>query len=197
MSKRVLILTGDGAEVLEVYYPLYRVKEEGYEAVVAAPRRKVLNTVCHDFIDGWDTFTEKPAHLLAADISFADVDPSQFDAVLIPGGRAPEFIRNDAELPRILQHFLDADKPIGAICHGAQVFLSLKDRTYFRGRTMTAYNACKLEVESLGAEYASETLHVDGNLVSGHAWPDLPGFMREFLSLLGRTSDKEAASSVQ
>ncbi|OXS60378.1 peptidase [Cohnella sp. CIP 111063] len=196
MSKRVLIVTGDGAEVLEVYYPLYRVKEEGYEAVVAAPKKKTLHTVCHDFVEGWDTYTEKPAHLLAADIAFEDVAPADYDALIIPGGRAPEFIRNDPELPRIVQHFLDADKPVGAICHGAQVFLALPNRSYFEGKTLTAYNACKLEVESLGAEYASETLHVDGKLVTGHAWPDLPGFMREFLNLLGRTSDKEVSPSV-
>ncbi|MGO4549137.1 DJ-1/PfpI family protein [Paenibacillus sp. 2TAB23] len=195
MSKRVLILTGDGAEVLEVYYPFYRLKEEGYEAVIASPRKKILNTVCHDFIEGWDTYSEKPAHLLPSDIAFADVEPADYDALIIPGGRAPEFIRNDPDLPRIVQHFLEADKPVGAICHGAQVFLALPDRSYFKGRTLTAYNACKLEVESLGAEYASETLHVDGNLVSGHAWPDLPGFMREFLNLLGRTSNKELTST--
>jgi len=194
MSKRVLIVTGDGAEVLEVYYPLYRVIEEGYEAVVASPKKKTLHTVCHDFVEGWDTYTEKPAHLLAADIAFEDVAPADYDALIIPGGRAPEFIRNHPELPRIVQHFLDADKPVGAICHGAQVFLALPNRDYFKGKTLTAYNACKLEVESLGAQYASETLHVDGKLVTGHAWPDLPGFMREFLNLLGRTSNKVSAN---
>jgi len=196
MSKKVLILTGDGAEVLEVYYPLYRIKEEGYEAVVASPKKKVLHTVCHDFVDGWDTYTEKPAHQLASDVAFADVDPSAYDALIIPGGRAPEFIRNDADLPRIVRHFLDADKPVGAICHGAQVFLALGDRSYFEGRTLSAYTACRLEVESLGATYASGTLHVDGRLVTGHAWPDLPGFMREFLNLLRQPSAKETASSL-
>jgi len=196
MSKRVLILTGDGAEVLEVYYPLYRVKEEGYEAVVAAPRKKTLHTVCHDFVEGWDTYTEKPAHQLPADIAFADVEPASFDALIIPGGRAPEFIRNDPELPRILRHFLENDKPVGAICHGAQLFLALADRSFFAGRTMTAYTACKLEVEALGAQYASGTLHVDGRLVTGHAWPDLPGFMREFLNLLRQPSGKELSASL-
>ncbi|MBW5448818.1 peptidase [Cohnella sp. CFH 77786] len=186
MSKRVLILTGDGAEVLEVYYPYFRVKEEGYEAVIAAPKKQTLNTVCHDFVENWETYTEKPAHRLPCDIAFADVEPSDYDALIIPGGRAPEYIRSDADLPRIVKHFLDTDKPIGAICHGAQVFLALKDRTYFEGRTLSAYNACRLEVEALGAQYADGTLHVDGNIVSGHAWPDLPGFMREFLNLLGQ-----------
>jgi len=75
------------------------------------------------------------------------------------------------------------------------VFLALKDRSYFEGRTLSAYNACKPDVESLGANYASQTLHVDGKLVSGHAWPDLPGFMREFLHLLRQPSNKELSSS--
>ncbi|MEK0313102.1 DJ-1/PfpI family protein [Cohnella sp. 56] len=196
MSKRVLILTGDGAEVLEVYYPMYRLKEEGFDAVIAAPQQKMLHTVCHDFVEGWDTYTEKPAHLLPADIAFADVDPAAYDALIIPGGRAPEFIRNDPDLPRILKHFLDADKPIGSICHGAQVFLALRNRSSLEGRSMTAYSACKLEVESLGATYADETLHVDGRLVSGHAWPDLPGFMREFLSLLRHPADRTLSPSL-
>lgn len=193
MSNKVLIVTGDAAEVLEIYYPYYRLLEDNYEAVIASPKKKTLHTVVHDFIDGWDTYTEKPAHQLESHISFADVDPSEYAALLIPGGRAPEYIRSDADLPRIIQHFLDADKPVGAICHGAQVFLSLPDTSYFEGRTLTAYNACRLDVERLGATYAEGTLHVDGKLVSGHAWPDLPGFMREFLRLVREDADQSAS----
>ncbi|SFE45024.1 protease I [Paenibacillus catalpae] len=194
MSNKVLIVTGDAAEVLEVYYPYYRLLEEGYEAVIASPTQKTLHTVCHDFIDGWDTYTEKPAHQLQSHLGFTDVEPSEYAAILIPGGRAPEYIRGNAELPRILQHFIDADKPIGAICHGAQVFLALPDYSYFNGRTMTSYNASRLEVERLGACYADETLHVDGKLVTGHAWPDLPGFMREFLKLVREDAAKAASA---
>jgi len=184
MTKKILILTGDAAEVLEVYYPYFRIQEEGYEPVVAAPTRKKLNTVVHDFVDGWETYSEKPGHLLQANISFAEVEPSEYAGLVVPGGRAPEYIRNDEQVPRILRHFLETDKPVGAICHAVQVFAALKDTDYFRGRTMTAYTACRLDVEKLGARYADDTLHVDGKLVTGHAWPDLPGFMREFLRLL-------------
>ncbi|XEC94231.1 DJ-1/PfpI family protein [Paenibacillus tarimensis] len=184
MSKKILILTGDAAEVLEVYYPFFRIQEEGYEAVIAAPSKKVLHTVVHDFVEGWETYTEKPGHLLQANIAFADVEPAEYDGVIIPGGRAPEYIRTNEHVPRILRYFLESDKPVGAICHAAQVFASLKDTSFFEGRTMSAYNACRLDVEQLGARYAPDTLHVDGKLVSGHAWPDLPGFMREFLRLV-------------
>jgi len=184
MSKKILILTGDAAEVLEVYYPFFRIQEEGYEPVIAAPSKKTLHTVVHDFVEGWETYTEKPAHLLQAHIAFADVEPSEYAGVVIPGGRAPEYIRSNEHLPRILSHFLEEDKPVGAICHAVQVFASLQDTSYFQGRTMSAYNACRLDVERLGARYAEGTLHVDGRLVTGHAWPDLPGFMREFLQLV-------------
>ncbi|KRE83950.1 peptidase [Paenibacillus sp. Soil766] len=184
MSKRILFLTGDAVEVLEVYYPYYRVLEEGYDAVIASPAKKVLRTVVHDFVEDWETYTEKPGHLLPSHVAFADVDPSKYDGLIIPGGRAPEYIRSNEDVPRILRHFLEADKPIGSICHGALLFAALKDNSFFEGRTMTAYHACRLDVEALGATYAKDTLHVDGKLVSGHAWPDLPGFMREFLKLL-------------
>jgi protease I len=184
MSKKVLFLAGDAVEVLEIYYPYYRVQEEGYEAVIAAPSKKVLNTVCHDFVAGWETYTEKPAHLIQADIAFADVNPEDYDAVFIPGGRAPEQIRTNPELPRILSHFIDTDKPIGTICHAALVFACLPDKSYFTDRIFKAYTACQLDVEALGATYPEEMVAVDGNLVSGHAWPDLPGVLRAFLQLV-------------
>ncbi|GLV13166.1 protease [Alicyclobacillus hesperidum] len=181
MPKRVLILTGDAVEALEVYYPYYRLLEGGVEAVIAAPTKKTLHTVVHDFTD-WETYTEKPGYLLQADMAFADVQPESFDGIIIPGGRAPEYIRLNEHIPRILNHFLVANKPVGAICHAAQVLEVVREQ--LQGRTLTAYIACKPSVEAMGAHYATQTLYVDGNLVSGHAWPDLPGFMREFMKLL-------------
>jgi len=180
LSKKILILTGDAAESLEVYYPYFRVLEEGYEAVIAAPSVKTLRTVVHDF-EGWDTYTEKPGYQLNAHIAFSEVDPAAYDGLIIPGGRAPEYIRLEDNVPRIVSHFFEANKPVGAICHAALILSVVGNRSYFEGRSMTAYSACKPDVESLGATYAKETLCVDGNIVSGHAWPDLPGFMREFL----------------
>lgn len=183
MSDKVLIVTGDAVEALEVYYPYYRVLEEGYEAVIASPKKKLLRTVVHDF-EGWDTYTEKPGYQLDSHLSFAEVRPEEYKGLIIPGGRAPEYIRLDPHLPAILKHFFETGKPVGAICHAVLVLSILKDSGYFAGRTMTAYTACRPDVEALGARYADATLHVDGNLVTGHAWPDLPGFMREFMKLL-------------
>lgn len=183
MSKRILILTGDTVEALEVYYPYFRLLEEGYEAVIASPKRKVLRTVVHDF-EGLETYTEKPGYLLGSHISFSEVIPEQYSGLIIPGGRAPEHIRLDKHIPRIVSHFFDSNKPVGAICHAVLVLVALNNKWYFKGRTMTAYPACHFDVEYLGAIYTSQTPFVDGNLVSGQSWPDLPGFMREFLKLV-------------
>ncbi|GEC91776.1 MULTISPECIES: DJ-1/PfpI family protein [Brevibacillus] len=182
MSKKVLIVTGDAVEALEVFYPYYRCLEEGYETVIAAPSVKTLHTVCHDFEAHSATYTEKPAYQLPAHVAFSDINPEAFDALIIPGGRAPEHIRLNEHLKPIVAHFFETNKPVAAICHGSQVLTIVRE--HLAGREITAYQACRPDVEACGAIYQTETLHVDRNLVSGHAWPDLPGFMREFLHLL-------------
>src|SRR3954452_7557656 len=107
---KVLMLAGDAAESLEVMYPSQRLLEEGYEVVIAAPSKKTLQFVVHDFVDGYDTYTEKPGYTWPADVAFADVDPADYAALVIPGGRAPEYIRNDADVKRIVEHFFSQEK---------------------------------------------------------------------------------------
>lgn len=179
MSKKILIIAGDAVEALEIYYPYYRCLEEGYDTTIAAPSVKKIQTVIHDFIDGVDTYTEKPGYGLDATAAFADINPSDYDGLIIPGGRAPEYIRLDEHVPMIVKHFFEANKPVAAVCHAAQIFAVIPE--VIQGRSLTAYIACKPEVKAAGATYIDETLHTDGNLVSGHAWPDLPGLMREFI----------------
>jgi protease I len=104
---KVLIITGDAAESLEVMYPYQRLLEEGYQVDIAAPSVKKLQFVVHDFTDGFDTYTEKPGYTWPADIAFADVDPADYVALVIPGGRAPEYIRNDPDVQRIVRHFMN------------------------------------------------------------------------------------------
>lgn len=133
--------------------------------MIASPTKKILRTVVHDF-EGWDTYTEKPGYQIESNIAFEDVDPTQYEGLIIPGGRVPEYIRLDENIPRIVSHFFDAEKPVGAICHAALVQGALKNNKYFEGRTMIAYTACRLDVENLGATYTTDTLHVDGNIVS-------------------------------
>src|SRR6476620_2050091 len=109
MAAKILIVTGDAAESLEVLYPYQRLREEGYDVHIAAPARKTLRFVVHDFEPGFDTYTEKPGYTWPADLAFSVVDP---------GGRAPEYLRNDAELRKLLKAFFDSDRPVAQICHG-------------------------------------------------------------------------------
>lgn len=181
MAKKVLILIGDAVESLEIYYPYYRCLEEGIEATIAASEKRKIHTVVHDFTD-WETYTEKPGYLIDAHITFSDVNPNDYDGLIIPGGRSPEHIRMNEHVPKIVSHFFEANKPIASVCHGSLVLTTVPE--HIKGREMTAYIACKPEVEAAGCTYIDELLHEDENLVSGHAWPDLPGVMKMFLEKL-------------
>lgn len=175
---KILIMTGDAAEDLEVLYPYQRLLEEGYEVDVAAPTVKKLQFVVHDFVDGFDTYTEKPGHSWPADVAFADVDPSDYVAVVVPGGRAPEYIRNDPDAQRIIRHFMRADAPVAALCHGP---LLLAAAGTLQGRRSAAYPALRPDVEAAGGEFVDSDAVIDGQLVTGRAWPDHPGWMRAFV----------------
>jgi len=178
---KVLIITGDAAESLEVMYPYQRLKEEGFEVHIAAPRKKVIQAVVHDFEPGFETYTEKPGYRIPADLEFEDVKAEEYAGLVIPGGRAPEWIRNDEALPRIVKHFFETQKPVAAICHAALVLAAFG---LLKGRTITAYPALKPDVENAGARYVDQEVVVDGKLVTSRAWPDHPAFMREFMKLL-------------
>jgi protease I len=193
MPPKVLILTGDAAESLEVMYPYQRLLEEGYDVKIAAPSKKKLQFVVHDFVDGFDTYTEKPGYTWDADLAFADVDPAQFAAVVVPGGRAPEYIRNDADFQRIVKHFFGDDKPVAQICHAP---LALAAAGVLEGRRTAAYPALEPDVKTAGAEFVDGAGVVDGVMVSGRAWPDHPEWMREFIGVLRErapVSKEEAA----
>lgn len=181
MATKVLILTGDAAESLEVMYPYQRLLEEGYEVDIAAPSAKKLQFVVHDFVDGFDTYTEKLGYTWPADVAFADVDPERYAALVIPGGRAPEYIRNDVDCQRIVKHFFAASKPVADLCHGAQV---LAAAGVLNGRRCAAYPAIELDVVAAGAEFVNGEAVVDGVVVSARAWPDHPAWMREFMKIL-------------
>ncbi|HEX8854592.1 MAG TPA: DJ-1/PfpI family protein [Thermoleophilaceae bacterium] len=178
---KVLILTGDAAESLEVMYPYQRLLEEGYEVDIAAPSKKKLQFVVHDFVPEFDTYTEKLGYTWDADLAFADVDPSQYVAVVVPGGRAPEYIRNDEDFKRIVNQFFDDTKPVAQLCHAP---LALAAAGVLRGRRTAAYPALAPDVEAAGAEFVDGDAVVDGVMVSARAWPDHPSWMREFIRVL-------------
>src|SRR2546426_7912569 len=143
--ERVLILTGDAGEELEVYYMLYRFREAGYAVDVAAPRGRRLHLVVHDSEPGLDTYSERPGRRLDAGLAFSEVEPERYAAVVIPGGRAPEVIRNDPDVKRILAHFFDNDLPVGHMCHGVQVPLAFG---YIRGRKTSAFPPLAPDIEA-------------------------------------------------
>jgi protease I len=190
---KVLLLAGDAAESLEVMYPYQRLLEEGYEVHLAGPSKKKLQFVVHDFEDGFDTYTEKPGYTWDADLAFADVDPSDYVALVIPGGRAPEYIRNDPDVQRIIRHFFDQDKPVAQLCHAP---LALAASGVLQGRRTAAYPELEPDVKAAGAEFVDGAGVVDGMMVSARAWPDHPSWMREFIRLLAERApaEREAAT---
>src|SRR3984957_6832142 len=147
---KVLIITGDAAESLEVMYPYQRLLEEGYQVDIAAPSVKKLQFVVHDFVDGFDTYTEKLGYTWPADVAFADVNPADYAALVIPGGRAPEYIRNDKDVQRIVRHFMGSDLPVAQLCHAPLVLAAAGTLT---GRRTAAYPALAPDVGAAGAEY--------------------------------------------
>ncbi|MCW2872284.1 DJ-1/PfpI family protein [Actinacidiphila oryziradicis] len=181
MAAKILIVTGDAAESLEVLYPYQRLREEGYEVHVAAPTAKKLQFVVHDFVDGFDTYTEKPGYTWPADLAFSDVDPGQYVALVIPGGRAPEYLRNDPELRKVTKAFFDADKPVAQICHGPLLTAAVGA---LNGRRVTAYPALEPDMWAAGAAFQDSEAVVDGVLVSARSWPDHSAWMRAFISVL-------------
>jgi protease I len=176
-----LIITGDAAESLEVMYPYQRLLEEGYQVDIAAPAVKKLQFVVHDFVDGFDTYTEKLGYTWPADVAFADVNPADYAALVIPGGRAPEYIRNDKDVQRIVRHFMGSDLPVAQLCHAPLV---LAAAGVLSGRRSAAYPALEPDVIAAGAEFVDAAAVVDGQLVSARAWPDHPAWMREFIQIL-------------
>jgi protease I len=181
---RILMLAGDAAEELDSMYPLFRLREDDHEVVVAAPTTRPVQLVVHDFEPGCDAYTEKPGRRLPVDLAFADVRPEEYQALVIPGGRAPEYIRTDPDVARIVAYFFAHELPVGTICHGPQVPAALG---LLRGRTTAAYPPLKVDVEQAGATFADGPDVVDGAMVSCRGWPDLPQWSRAFLRVLAKS----------
>ena len=182
---RALMLTGDAAEDLDVMYPLYRLREIGWEVDVAAPTRRDVQLVVHDFEAGFDAYSEKPGRRLPVDRAFSELDPERYDALVIPGGRAPEYIRTDPHVRRAVEHFFARDLPVGTICHGPQL-----PAVYglLQGRRTAAFPPLRGDIENAGATFVDAPDVVDGNMVSCRGWPDMPEWSRAFTAVLERTA---------
>lgn len=186
-GKKILMLVGDFVEDYEVMVPFQALLMVGHTVHAVCPDKEAgeqVRTAVHDF-EGDQTYSEKPGHNFTLNATFDEVTAADYDALVIPGGRAPEYIRLDERVLEIVRHFAQANKPIAAICHGAQV---LAAAGVIEGRSCTAYPAVGPDVESAGAEFVAvdvDQVHVDGNLVTAPAWPAHPAWLAAFLKLLG------------
>jgi len=178
---KLLIVTGDGGESYEALYALHRFQEEGWETAVAAPSRRRLNLVMHDFQPGWDTYIERPGYGVDADVDFAGVRVQDYEAVLLLGGRAPEYLRNDEGLLALLRAFDAAGKWIFAICHGIQI---LAAAGLANGKNVTCYHHVKREAELSGGTFVDEQTVRDGRVVTAQTWQSHPQFYREIFAVL-------------
>ncbi len=179
--KRVLILTGDGGEGYEAWYAIHRLREAGHEPVVAATSRRRLHMVMHDFEPGWDTYVERPGYGVNADAAVADLSAVDFDAVLVLGGRAPEYLRHNTHVLRLVGEFAQQDKWLFAICHGIQVFNAAG---VVAGRKVTCYEHVRSEVTQAGGEWRPEQAVRDGRMVTAQTWESHPEFYREVMACL-------------
>lgn len=186
-AKKILMLVGDFVEDYEVMVPFQALQMVGHTVHAMCPDKKegeTVRTAVHDF-EGDQTYSEKPGHNFTLNATFSAVKAEDYDALVIPGGRAPEYIRLNETVLDIVRHFADAGKPIAAICHGAQV---LAAAGVIDGRSCSAYPAVGPDVTRAGGRYVDipvSDAHVDGNLVTAPAWPAHPDWLAKFLKVLG------------
>ena len=186
-SRRLLLLAGDYVEDYEIMVPFQALLFVGYQVDAVCPGKQAadkIRTAIHDF-EGDQTYSEKPGHNFTLNASFAEVDPDKYVGLVIPGGRAPEYLRLNEAVLDIIRSFAHSNKPIAAICHGAQL---LTAAGVLKGRRCSAYPACGPEITAAGGQYVAvpvDQAYVDGNLVTAPAWPAHPAWLREFAKLLG------------
>lgn len=186
-AKKILLLAGDFVEDYEIMVPYQALLAVGHQVHAVCPGKKAgehVMTAIHDF-EGHQTYTEKPGHRFALTHTFDDADPAGYDALLVPGGRAPEYLRLNPAVLEVVRHFARANKPIAAICHGAQLLAAAR---VLEGIRCSAYPACRPEVELAGGRYAEIEVTqavTDRNFVTAPAWPAHPAWIRQFLALLG------------
>lgn len=186
-AKKILMLVGDFGEDYEIMVPFQALLAVGHTVHAVCPDKKAgesVATAIHDF-EGHQTYSEKPGHRFTLNAAFAEVQAADYDALVIPGGRAPEYLRLNPKVLDLVRHFFTAKKPVAAICHGAQL---LAAAGVLEGRTCSAYPACRAEVEIAHGKYAEIAIDgavTDGNLVTAPAWPAHPAWIAQFLQVLG------------
>lgn len=188
-KKKIVFLTGDYAEDYETMVPFQMLQMIGHDVHAVCPDKAAgekIITAIHDF-EGDQTYSEKRGHLFVLNASFSDINPAEYDALVIAGGRAPEYLRLNRKVIDMVKHFAAANKPIAAVCHGIQI---LTAADVVRGKKLTAYPAVEPEVTMAGGTYEAVNVYeavTDGNLVTAPAWPAHPQWMAAFLKVLGTT----------
>jgi len=186
-QKSILVLAGDYVEDYELMVPVQALQAVGYQVDVVCPEKssgEQIRTAIHDF-EGDQTYSEKRGHNFTLNATFSEIDETHYTALLVPGGRAPEYLRLNDRVLSIVRHFAEENKPIAAICHALQL---LAAANVLQGRKCTAYPACGPEVTAAGGEYIEipvDEAHVDGHLVTAPAWPAHPAWISAFLNVLG------------
>ena len=198
-GKKLLMIVGDYGEDYEIMVPFQALQMVGHEVHAVCPEKKAGDTVrtaVHDF-EGDQTYSEKPGHNFELNATFDEVDEETYDALVVPGGRAPEYLRLNDRVLEIVRHFDEAGKPMAVICHGAQI---LAAADVVAGKSCSAYPACAPEVRRAGGTFVDVEVneaHVDGNLVTASAWPAHPQWLAKFLEVLGtEVTHREAAVPV-
>lgn len=181
MLNKVLIIVGDAAETLDTLYPYYRLQEDGFEPVVAAPEHRKYQMVMHEVKPGWTITKEWEGYTIDATISFAEIDPADYAGIFFSGGRAPEYIREDENLLRATRWFFEHQKPIASVCHGVEIPARAG---CVKGRRMATVAKCKFDLEVCGGIYVNEPCVVDGNLISGRTYHDNGRYLGPWIKLL-------------
>ena len=187
-GKKILMLVGDYVEDYEAMVPFQALQMVGHAVDAVCPGKKAgetVRTAIHDF-EGDQTYSEKRGHNFQINADFEAVKPEAYDALVIPGGRAPEYLRTNEKVLAVVRHFFEAGKPVASLCHGAQLLVAAG---VAKGRSISAYPAVGPEVTVAGGQYVSLAMneaHVDGNLVTGPAWPAHPAWLAKFLQVLER-----------
>lgn len=182
---KVLMPIGDASEVLDTFYPYFRLPEDDFEVVVCGPEARLYHLVLHEVPPGanipWDITEERPGYHLRASLAFRDVEPTGYAGLFVSGGRAPEYLRYDEHLLELTRHFFAAGKPVASVCHGIEI---LTAADCLRGRTVTTVAKCRLDAEQGGARYVDEPCVVDGQLVTARTWHDNTPFLKAYVRLL-------------
>ena len=183
MPKKILIITDDAGESLEIYYAQQRFTEAGYIAHIAATQKKLLHGVIHDFEPGWNTYVERPGYRIQSHLPFSKVRVADYEAVMLIGGRAPEFLREDKHVLRIVREFHERGKWIFSICHGIQILIAAD---LVRGLKLTCYRNVRFELEQAGARWVDKQSVTDARIISSQTWESHPDFYRDIFKHLGK-----------